>query len=158
MRGSRIAFPTVAVGPSLDIRLWSSGWSGESITTKPGEAGDDESGSSSTLAAVENAARFSADRSNALYRERAHDDFFPAERRAIETYFVHAGSRVLDLGCGTGRATRLLERMGYDVIGADLSEVLVAAGAEVSPGLEFVAADAADLPFADESLRYVLFS
>lgn len=48
--------------------------------------------------------------------------------------------------------------MSYDNVGADLNEVLGAAGAGVSLGLEFVAADAADLPFADKSFRYVLFS
>ncbi len=32
---------------------------------------------------------------------------------------------VLDLGCGTGKMTRLLKERGYDMIGVDLSEEML---------------------------------
>ena len=32
---------------------------------------------------------------------------------------------ILDLGCGTGKMTRLLQRAGYDMIGADVSEEML---------------------------------
>jgi len=38
---------------------------------------------------------------------------------------IPAGSRVLDLPCGTGRMTRILVSRGYDVIGADVSEAML---------------------------------
>jgi ubiquinone/menaquinone biosynthesis C-methylase UbiE len=39
---------------------------------------------------------------------------------------IPAGSRVLDLPCGTGRLTRLLVSRGYRVTGADVSEAMLA--------------------------------
>ena len=42
----------------------------------------------------------------------------------LEEYGIRDGL-VLDLGCGTGRMTRLLRRRGYDMIGVDLSEEML---------------------------------
>jgi ubiquinone/menaquinone biosynthesis C-methylase UbiE len=43
---------------------------------------------------------------------------------------IPAGSRVLDLPCGTGRLTRLLVERGYRVTGADVSEAMLARARE----------------------------
>lgn len=37
---------------------------------------------------------------------------------------------VLDLGCGTGKMTRLLKERGYDMIGVDLSEEMLSIARE----------------------------
>ena len=37
-----------------------------------------------------------------------------------------SGSRALDFGCGTGRSTRFLKGLAFDVIGVDVSEVMLA--------------------------------
>jgi SAM-dependent methyltransferase len=36
------------------------------------------------------------------------------------------GKRALDFGCGTGRSTRFIEGLGFDTIGIDISEEMVA--------------------------------
>ncbi|WP_369275320.1 class I SAM-dependent methyltransferase [Streptomyces sp. R11] len=56
------------------------------------------------------------------------------------------GSRVLDLGCGTGLPTaRRLAEAGFDVVGVDLSQRMVSLARDHVPGGEFHRADIADL-------------
>ena len=72
------------------------------------------------------------------------------------------GSRVLDIGCGTGADVRALaERVGPSghVVGVDNSARLIAEGVAQSAGrdlpVEFQVADAHELPFADSSFDAV---
>jgi len=60
--------------------------------------------------------------------------------------------RVLDVGCGEGRLGGLLTARGYQVVGADTSQRLVEAARERH---EAVVADAAALPFEDDSFDLV---
>lgn len=60
---------------------------------------------------------------------------------------VPPGSRVLDLGCGTGLPTaRQLADAGLRVVGVDLSGGMLARARANVPTAEFVQADIADLP------------
>jgi SAM-dependent methyltransferase len=44
-----------------------------------------------------------------------------------------AGRRALDFGCGTGRSTRLLTALGFDVTGVDVSESMIARARLIDP-------------------------
>ncbi|GAA3195360.1 MULTISPECIES: class I SAM-dependent DNA methyltransferase [Streptomyces] len=56
------------------------------------------------------------------------------------------GSRVLDVGCGTGLPTsRQLAEAGHRVVGIDLSPAMVKLSGENVPGAEFHAMDVAEL-------------
>lgn len=44
------------------------------------------------------------------------------------------GTRALDFGCGTGRSTRFLKGLGFDVVGVDVSEPMLALARERDPG------------------------
>lgn len=79
-----------------------------------------------------------------------------AAERLFEKYFrfigefVPAGTRLLDVGCGAGWTSLLLSERGYLVTGIDLNP----AGfepAQCRSDLQFVAASAQSIPFADES-------
>ena len=56
----------------------------------------------------------------------------------VERHFAHSRlpiRTVLDLACGTGSLTRLLAQRGYEMIGADLSEEMLAQAAEKCRGV-----------------------
>jgi len=73
---------------------------------------------------------------------------------------VHAGDRVLDVGCGTGNAALLAASRGASVVGVDFEPRLLAlardraadAGAEV----EWLQGDVAALPVPDEAFDVLL--
>ncbi len=80
---------------------------------------------------------------------------------ALDHLNCTGGERVLDLGCGTGELVRRLAGQWPDLalVGMDLSEGMLARAVRKlahHPGAAFAAANAADLPFADESFEVVV--
>jgi len=71
---------------------------------------------------------------------------------------VPPGARVLEAGCGPGRAAAALAgRHAAEVTAVDVSPEMLAAAREIVSGsVELVQADAADLPFADDSFDAAL--
>ncbi|MCS6802823.1 MAG: class I SAM-dependent methyltransferase [Chloroflexota bacterium] len=85
-----------------------------------------------------------------------------SEQLLIERW-LRPSDRILDLGCGAGRTTIGLARLGYRrVEGVDLSPRLIAAARQLAAAagypLRFTVADALDLPFPDESFDGAIFS
>ena len=77
-----------------------------------------------------------------------------AEVDVLERYLGRGPGRCLDLGCGTGVAIPTLARLGWTVVGVDVSEkMLEPAGAH---GAELVQAAAGALPFEDDSFDAVV--
>jgi len=70
------------------------------------------------------------------------------------------GEKILDVATGTGWTARNVARFGARVTGVDIAEDLLAAASELSaqvqPPIEFRAADAEALPFADGSFDGVI--
>ncbi|WP_097983598.1 class I SAM-dependent methyltransferase [Streptomyces sp. f150] len=74
-----------------------------------------------------------------------------AHRESLERLLTDLapGSRVLDVGSGTGRPTaQTLADAGHRVLGVDVSPVMTALAARQVPGAEFRCADVRDLPLA----------
>lgn len=63
---------------------------------------------------------------------------------------IFEGSRLLDLACGSGNLTVLLERRGYIITGADLSEEMLTAAAAKSQDIRWLRLDMTSLPFDSE--------
>ncbi len=57
-----------------------------------------------------------------------------AFRDLPEIFRVHMkGTAALDFGCGTGRSTRFLRGLGFEPVGADISEEMVSRARETDP-------------------------
>jgi demethylmenaquinone methyltransferase/2-methoxy-6-polyprenyl-1,4-benzoquinol methylase len=72
-----------------------------------------------------------------------------------------AGERILDLAAGTGTSSAALAASGAHVVAADFSEGMLEVGRRRhagNPRIEFVHADATDLPFDDDAFDAVTIS
>jgi SAM-dependent methyltransferase len=79
-------------------------------------------------------------------------------RRSLEWLLARLapGSRVLDVGSGTGRPTaETLADAGHEVLGIDISPVMVELAARQVPAASFQCADIRDVPLADGSFDAV---
>lgn len=90
------------------------------------------------LAFRENADRFAGERDSWVSKNAAYYD----DDRRYMSFIVPSGSRVLDLGCGTGSLLASLAP-SYGV-GVDFSERMIEQAEERHPGLRFILGDAED--------------
>jgi SAM-dependent methyltransferase len=86
----------------------------------------------------------------------------PVGERLVDACGVGPGMRVLDVAAGTGNAALPAARRGAAVTASDLTPALLEAGRKVAGSesleLEWVEADAENLPFDDESFDVVMSS
>ena len=77
--------------------------------------------------------------------------------RAVSSFCALRGGevKVLDMACGTGDISIALKRKGLEVIGADISENMLALARKKAPEIDFRYGDASELPFADGSFDAV---
>ena len=80
---------------------------------------------------------------------------FPQEVIEYITAQLPSSAVVLDLGCGTGIATRQLHEQGVDVTGIDADAEMIAVAKEFSPDIAYDVAPANRIPFDNDSLDAV---
>ena len=73
--------------------------------------------------------------------------------RVVDFTNVKKGSRILDIGTGTGKQAFAFAEKGYDVTGIDLSEAMLKVANKKNryKNVNFQVADATNLPFEDNS-------
>ncbi len=99
-----------------------------------------------------------ASRYDAWYRTRRGMMYDRLERKAIDRLLPPApdGGTLLEVGCGTGHWSEYFGTKGFDVTGVDVSEPMIAiARQRKNVRGDFVVADAAKLPFSDDSFDVV---
>lgn len=78
---------------------------------------------------------------------------FSLTDRAIEFCALAPGSKILDVGCGTGATVEyLIDQYHFNAMGIDPSEVLLQNGRQRRPGLPLFQAVGECLPFSDGEL------
>jgi SAM-dependent methyltransferase len=117
---------------------------------------------SSTQADTELKARHRAMWASGDYPGMVETFLLPLGPRLVEACGIGPGMRVLDVGAGTGNASIPAAKAGADVTASDLTPELLEAGRQRAEAegvtLEWVEADAENLPFEDESFDVVMSS
>ena len=89
--------------------------------------------------------------------ERVHAPRFAEPARDLAALAgVAAGTRVLDVGTGTGVAAGVAADLGASAVGVDQSTAMLEVARVSHPGIPFLTAQAIDLPFANGSFDAVL--
>ena len=88
-------------------------------------------------------------------RKPGHDSYWQYHRDEFRKLLPPPSGRALDVGCGEGRLPRDMKSWGYDVTGVDGSETMIRFARSADPTGDYSVADAASLPFDDESFLLV---
>lgn len=72
-------------------------------------------------------------------------------RIVVDAVGAVPGQRVLDLAAGTGTSSEPYADAGVDVVACDFSVGMLKVGKRRRPDIDFIAGDATNLPFADNS-------
>jgi SAM-dependent methyltransferase len=87
---------------------------------------------------------------------RLIDDLqFRAIRRAITFAGIPAGTRILDVGCGTGRWVRRYQNLGFRTMGIDVTPAMLRLARERGTAAPLTAGEAYRLPFLDAAFDSV---
>jgi trans-aconitate methyltransferase len=75
-----------------------------------------------------------AQRAEAYAKLEFPGTYYLAYRDLPEIIFKHVkGRKAIDFGCGTGRSTRFLQKMGFDTIGVDIAEDMIKKARQIQP-------------------------
>jgi SAM-dependent methyltransferase len=91
-----------------------------------------------------------------FWQEFARQGLQVCEQEMLARYAPPPPARVLDLGCGSGRAGMALTARGYNVMGLDLSWKMLAAARELAEHAQLVQADLQKIPHAPASFEIAL--
>jgi SAM-dependent methyltransferase len=83
----------------------------------------------------------------------AHNVAHLAPLTSIQKFvqFLPQPAKILDLGCGSGRDSKIFSEMGHEVIGIDFSSNLLEFAKEHAPAAHFVCMDIEHLSFPSQS-------
>lgn len=88
-----------------------------------------------------------------IYKQYDNYRKISVNRRELDGFLklIPKGSRVLDIGCGSGRITKFLTDHDLNVVGIDISRNMLKLAEEKTPDAEFLKQDMRKLDFPKES-------
>ena len=90
----------------------------------------------------------------------AHPGGYAATLKQLDTLGIPEGSRILEVGCGTGRTACLLAERGFRVTAVDIQPEMIRKAklraGKLNLDVEFVRADISGLPFEDATFDIVM--
>ncbi len=96
-----------------------------------------------------------------IYKIERENWWYSAKRHLIEKILEKSGRKfesALDIGCGVGANTEVLERFSKKTTGVDISKKAIDYAKQKHPSSRFLLANATKLPFAKNSFDMVLCS
>jgi len=95
------------------------------------------------------------------YKDMTREGLWKSEEILFKKYFKK-GSSILDIGCGSGRTTFPLVKLGHKVIGIDLTPAMIKSAKWISKEfgikVDFKVGNAKNLKFKDNSFDNAIFS
>lgn len=86
----------------------------------------------------------------------AHDEVYLRHYVELVIRYAPSDAKILDLGCGNGISSRLLNQAGFDVVGTDISPLFLEEARNwENPKLRYQVCDVLELPFDNDSFDVI---
>jgi ubiquinone/menaquinone biosynthesis C-methylase UbiE len=100
-----------------------------------------------------------ARRAEAYARLEFPGTYYLAYRDLPEIIFEHVkGRKAIDFGCGTGRSTRFLQKLGFNTIGVDIAEDMIKKARKIDPKGDYRLIEDGDLSRFEDNVYDLVLS
>lgn len=100
-----------------------------------------------------------AKRAEAYAKLEFPNTYYLAYRDLPGIIFKHVkGRKAIDFGCGTGRSTRFLQKIGFDVIGVDISDDMIKQARQIDPAGDYRLIEDGDFSQFEEGVYDLVLS